>query len=217
MFNLELEHEDINIADRSFIISRIKNLDALIDQVSDDTFNEDERLPYWAELWPSARALSHYILDHASIFNSRNILELGCGLGLTTLTLAETNPASLLATDYEQDALNHTAMNFNLNKMNPPDFALLDWRTPKLQKKFDVIVASDVAYEERFFQPLLNIFKEYLAINGVIILAEPNRHIARGFFGKIALQGFQYIQSKITVHQEPKEIIVSIYQITKNK
>jgi len=101
--------------------------------------------------------------------------------------------------------------------MNPPDFALLDWRTPKLQKKFDVIVASDVAYEERFFQPLLNIFKEYLAINGVITLAEPNRHIARGFFGKIALQGFQYIQSKITVHQEPKEIIVSIYQITKNK
>lgn len=217
MFNLELEHENINIADRSFIINRIKNLDALIEQVSDDAFNEDERLPYWAELWPSARALSRYILKSPSIFTSKNILELGCGLGLTTLTLAETNPASLLATDYEQDALNHAALNFDLNHITKPEFAVLDWRTPKLQKKFDVIVASDVAYEERFFQPLLNIFKEYLAIDGVIILAEPNRQIARGFFGKIALQGFQYIQYKITVHQEPMDIVVSIYQITKNK
>lgn len=213
MFKLELEQENIAVGTHSFLINRVKNLDALVDQVSDDKFNKDERLPYWAELWPSARALSRFILDNADIFKSREVLELGCGLGLTTLALAKTGPALLLATDYEQDALDHAAKNFELNQKPSPDFAALDWRIPNLRQTFDVIVASDVAYEERFFQPLISLFKEYLKPGGVVILAEPNRRIARGFFGKLALSGFHYEQTDMFVHQDPADIKVSIYQI----
>jgi len=188
MLKPELEKEEISLGKQRFVISRIKNLDALVDQVSDDRFNEDERLPYWAELWPSARALSGYILENPALFKNKEILELGCGLGLTTLALASAHPAYLLATDYEQDALDHASANFENNNMASPDFALLDWRNPNLKQTFDVILASDVAYEERFFQPLISLFGEYLKPGGVIILAEPNRRIARGFFGKLALQ-----------------------------
>ena len=217
MLKPELEEEEIALGKQRFIISRIKNLDALVDQVSDDRFNEDERLPYWAELWPSARALGNYIIENPLLFKNKDILELGCGLGLTTLALATVQPAQLLASDYEQDALDHAAANFDINGMTHPEFELLDWRNPNLKQNFDVIVASDVAYEERFFQPLISLFGEYLKPRGVIILAEPNRRIARGFFGKLALQGFEYEHTDRRVRQGPADIRVSIYRITKKQ
>ena len=41
--------ESFNFKDNLLKIRRIKNLDNLVDKVTDDQFNEDERLPYWAE------------------------------------------------------------------------------------------------------------------------------------------------------------------------
>src|SRR5688572_29673441 len=39
-------------------ITKIKDLDAMLDDADPITFAEDERLPYWAELWPSAIGLA---------------------------------------------------------------------------------------------------------------------------------------------------------------
>lgn len=206
--------ESIDIAGNTFWLKRVKNLDDLVDKISDELFNEDERLPYWAELWPSALALSEYILEYPEKFKNKNVLELGCGLGLTTMALAKTQPNSLLATDYEESALQSTEYNFTLNKFkNIPFLRLMDWRNPQLDKKYDVIVASDVAYEERFFQPLIDLFKNGLVEQGKIVLAEPNRKIARTFFGKLALSGYKFTSIEKFVIQEGKSIKVSIYDI----
>jgi len=210
----ELIQETIKIAGRSFILERIKNLDKLVDNISDELFNEDERLPYWAELWPSAQALTEYILQSADTFKKKEVLELGCGIGLTTLALALANPKSLLATDYEQAALESTEKNFVLNEITKhPTLKLLDWREPDLDKKYERIVASDVAYEERFFQPLIDLFKNSLAEKGKIILAEPNRKIAATFFGKLAFTGFDFNSTDKFVIQGGKTIKVTIYEI----
>lgn len=211
---IKLVRDQIEIAGNTFILDRIKNLDDLVDQVSDDQFNLDERLPYWAELWPSALALSEYILLNRKLFDNKDVLELGCGMGLTTMALIKTNPYQLIATDYEVPALESTLKNCNLNKIsNLPQLKLLDWRRPIMDQTFDVIVASDVAYEERFFQPLIELFHLLLKKNGLIILAEPNRSIARSFFGKIILSGFKYFREDKVVQQERKDIKVSIYKI----
>ena len=211
---IKLVRDKINIAGNTFIFDRVNNLDELIEQVSDDEFNKDERLPYWAELWPSALALSEYILLNQTLFKDKNIIELGCGIGLTTMALSKTKPAQLIATDYEEPALENTRNNFKLNKIQTiPQLQLLDWREPDIDQKFDVIVASDVAYEERFFQPLINIFHKLLKEDGIIILAEPNRSIARSFFGKIVLAGFKYFKEDKLVQQEKKDITISIYKI----
>lgn len=205
--------DDIHIADNVFRVERVRNLDDLVDEVSDELFAEDERLPYWAELWPSALALSEYIVQEGPLFSGKKILELGCGLGLTTLALASRKPASLLATDYEDQALGQTRKNFILNNFAVPELDLLDWREPKIENKFDLIVASDIAYEQRFFEPLIQLFKKYLKKDGRIIIAEPNRVIARSFFGKLVMSDFAYSVEERFVEQLGKKIKVSIYSI----
>jgi len=214
MKETELIRETLKIAGKSFFLERIKNVDELVDKISDELFNEDERLPYWAELWPSAQGLTDYILQSAEIFKNKEVLELGCGMGLTTMALALANPKTLLATDYETAALESTEKNFALNGITKhPKLQLLDWREPDLDKKYELIVASDVAYEERFFQPLIDLFKNYLAEKGKIILAEPNRKIAGTFFGKLALAGFDFSSTDKFVEQGGKTIKVTIYEI----
>ena len=199
--------------DRSININRIKDLDSLVDQVSDDEFNFDERLPYWAELWPSSIGLSRFIFSNEEIFQNKTILELGCGLGLTSICLSLQNPLSLLLTDYEQEALNITAHNFRLNNLNPPKMQLLDWRKPDLNQQFDRIVASDIVYEERFFNPVINVFRRFLAYGGLIVLAEPNRSVARGFFKQLRESGYKLSRTSQPVDQDGKTIEVSVYKI----
>ncbi len=214
MNEIKFFQDSIKISDHSFILERVNNLDELVDEISDELFNQDERLPYWAELWPSAFALSEFILENKNIFKNKTILELGCGMGLTTMALSLTNPGQIIATDYEQQALDSTKKNFDLNNISQlPSFRLLDWREPELTKKYKIIVASDVAYEERFFQPLIDLFKNYLEPKGEIILAEPNRTIAKTFFGKLVLSGFSYTAKDTFVDQGGKKIKVTIYRI----
>src|SRR6476619_5660622 len=52
--------------------------EALIDE---EAFADDEFLPYWAELWPAARALAEALPDVSGL----QVVELGCGLGLPSL------------------------------------------------------------------------------------------------------------------------------------
>ena len=211
---LNLQTVKFQFQDTILSIDRVANLDELVDQVSEDEFNEDERLPYWAELWPSAIGLSRFVIKNPELFQQKNILELGCGLGLTSLVMMQQNPASMLCTDYENDALVLARKNFIKNKIKPPHFKWLDWRTPLLRKKFDCIVASDILYEKRFFQPLLDIFNNYFDKNGLIIVAEPNRKIATSFFEKLRTYGYKYSIQFEEVDQDGKAIIVSIYIIS---
>ena len=52
----------------------------------DDPQNfEDERLPYWTELWPSSIALCRWLEERRAEIAGRPCLDLGCGLGLTAM------------------------------------------------------------------------------------------------------------------------------------
>jgi len=215
ILKLNLQTIDFHFEDTHLIVSKVDNLDELVDQVSDDEFNKDERMPYWAELWPSAIGLSRFIIKNPEFFQKKNILELGCGLGLTSLAMMQQNPAALLCTDYENDALALARDNFQQNNVKAPHFKWLDWRNPQLDAKYEIIAASDVLYEERFFQPLLDLFNNYLTKNGHIIIAEPNRKIAVPFFTKLKSYGYRYAIHYEEVDQGGKMIIISIYLIQK--
>jgi len=192
---------------------KIADLDTLVDTISDDQFNVDERLPYWAEIWPSAIALSRFIFKNPNLFPKRRILELGCGLGLTSMAIMLQQPAYFLCSDYEAEALQQARENFILNEIDLPHFQQLDWRDPQIHDSFDVIIASDILYEKRFFQPLLNLFKNYSAPRGTIIIAEPNRSIARDFFATLKARGYSFSFVCEPVEQGMKTIAVSIYTI----
>ena len=84
-------------------VTRIADFEALLEDLDPITFAEDERLPYWTELWPAAVAMAHYIVQRLPL-DGRRVLELGCGLGLVGV-VAALHGARVLCTDYEEAAL----------------------------------------------------------------------------------------------------------------
>ena len=98
--------------------------DALIDEAE---FEADERMPYWADLWPSARALARHLLEHPP--REQRIVELGAGLSLPSLALRGLG-LHPLATDYYGDALRFAEVNAVRNGLAPLRTEMLDWRHP---------------------------------------------------------------------------------------
>ena len=118
------------IQHRSVHMTKIADLDVLLEEVDPVTFAEDERLPYWAELWPSSVALAHYTAQCLDMSGQR-VLELGCGLGLVGV-VAALQGARVLCTDYEPDALAFARHNARCNASRGIRFRLVDWRQPAL-------------------------------------------------------------------------------------
>ncbi|MBN1407740.1 MAG: hypothetical protein JW956_08125, partial [Calditrichaceae bacterium] len=69
----------------------------------------------------------------------------------------------------------------------------------------------------RFFQPLMDLFLNYLERDGYGIVAEPNRKIAIPFFEKLKNYGYRYTIHFEKVEQGGKTIIISIYLIQQSK
>ena len=95
----QLVEERIRLAGRGLAILRPPDPEALI---SEEAFEREEFLPYWAELWPSGLALAEEVA--ALPLAGRRVLELGCGLGLPSLAAALAG-ADVLATDWSPDAV----------------------------------------------------------------------------------------------------------------
>lgn len=171
-------------------ITKIADLEVLLEEVDPVTFAEDERLPYWAELWPSAVALAHYVTQRLDL-SGRHVLELGCGLGLVSV-VAALQGARVLCTDYEPDALAFARHNARRNACRQVRFRLVDWRRPALHRRYEYILASDVIYEARNFGPLATLLQRYLARGGRALFSEPGRTNAVPFFALLRQRGFVY-------------------------
>lgn len=163
-----------------------RSADALIDEAE---FDADERLPYWADLWPAARALARYLADAPHL--PRSALELGCGLGLPSLVLLARG-VPVLATDYQADALRFARVNAARNGLPPLDARLLDWRAwPADAPRFELVLAADVAYERRNAAALAALLPHAVAPGGRFVLADPGRAYLEGFVDQMQQKGWQ--------------------------
>lgn len=143
--------------------------DALIDEAE---FDCDERLPYWAELWPSALALARYLTER--LLSGRRVVELGCGVGLPTVVALDRG-AGVMVTDHYDAALDFTVHNARTNTGREPETMLLDWHTPPVEGpgRFDLVLAADVLYERRNVPSLAALIPALLAPEGEAMLADP--------------------------------------------
>ncbi len=185
-------------------------LDWLIEQSPDHPDVADERLPYWAEVWPSSLGLATYLRDADWITPEMSVLELGCGPGIAGLGAAH-RTKNVTVSDYQPEALELAELNWLHNAGRSPEKLLLDWRYPDEKFKYDILLAADVAYEKRFFEPLLNTFRKMTRPGGSVVLSEPGRAIAKDFFDLMEKQGWSY--SKENLGQVGGQNI-DIYRIT---
>jgi predicted nicotinamide N-methyase len=159
--------------------------DELID-VSE--FNVDERLPYWADLWPSARALAAELLDMP--FITGRVLELGCGIALPSLAL-RSRGVEVVASDYYAEALEFARANAVRNSIEPPPTMLLDWRDPPPDVgRFELLVAADVLYERRNAEALSRLIPLLAASDARALVADPGRSHVDHFRSLMQAQGW---------------------------
>jgi predicted nicotinamide N-methyase len=170
----------LQLADRSLSILHPASAEDLINQAD---FERDDRLPYWAELWPSSRILAECML--AMRGHGRSLLELGCGAGLVS-TCASLSGFDVVASDYYADALLFAEVNAWRNDAPRPRGLLLDWRhLPPDLTRFDVVIASDVLYEQPYADVIAHAIDASLAENGVAFVADPGRVARENFLRAI--------------------------------
>ena len=164
------------VGEHAFSILKPANADDLI---REEDFVKDERLPYWADVWPSSLILAGKLLELDGA--GRGALELGCGVGLSTLA-ATTAGFQVLSTDYYEDALDVTRANVFRNLGSIARTRLVDWRhVPKDIGTFDLVFASDVLYEKEYALLLPIILCRVLSPQGVALIADPGRVAAPMF------------------------------------
>ena len=200
--------------DLSLRILLPRSADELIDE---EAFNRDERLPYWADLWPSAKALARWLIDehppHSNGEKPLRIIEVGCGAtALASLVLA-IRGFETLATDYEPEALQLAEYNARRNGVADPEAMpqsgirgetgrlrtrLMDWRNvpddlaqgENGDAGFDLVLGADLMYEQRNAIALADCVSEIIARAGRMILADPGRRYLSEFQTRMKQRGF---------------------------
>jgi ETFB lysine methyltransferase len=168
--------EDATVDAHTFSILKPANSDDLI---REEDFVKDERLPYWADVWPSSIILAGKLLELEGV--GKRALELGCGVGLSTLA-ATSAGFDVLATDYYEDALDVTRANVFRNLGTIARTRLVDWRHfPEDLGTFDLVFASDVLYEKEYAELLPVLLRGLLTPRGFALIADPGRVAAPVF------------------------------------
>lgn len=201
--------EDATVDERTFSILKPANADDLI---REEDFVMDERLPYWADVWPSSIILAEKLIELTGA--GRAALELGCGVGLSTLA-ATSAGFDVLSTDYYEDALDVTRANVFRNLGKAARTRLVDWRHfPADLGRFDLVFASDVLYETEYAELLPVLLLRLLAPGGFALIADPGRVAAPVFVEACATSGL-VIREKETRPFEAGEIRqkIDIYEI----
>jgi predicted nicotinamide N-methyase len=173
--------ETVTVEGRSFVITRPDESDKLLDHPAVvAAFKADEFLPYWADLWPAARMLAKALLREpwppgAVAPDTRwHALEVGCGLGLPGV-VALSLGLRVTFSDWDATALRFASDNARLNNFTDFELLPMDWRRPPRDRRWRLILASDLIYEMRNVEPLVGLIEALLAPDGECLLTDQDR------------------------------------------
>jgi predicted nicotinamide N-methyase len=218
--NIRFDYRDIGI-DLTVVENLDELFDALVSKGPTHPDVVDERIPYWADLWASAIGMSHYLIDNQELVRDKIVFEIGCGLGLPAIVAGKLGAKKTIVTDYLPEALDFAKLNWVKNlSLENVEFDVLDWRN--IPKKFseetpqyraDILLAADVAYEKRAFEPLLTAFNQLIKPDGTILIAEPNRFISKDFFENLTHHGFNVQKKTMEIKRRNHAFTINIFEL----
>lgn len=189
--------EQVTVGGEQWALFKPANADHLI---SEADYVLDERLPYWADLWPSARILAATLLRETG--GGRRLLEMGCGVGLATIAAMRAG-FDVTATDYYDEALHVTRGNAARNLGREPQVRLVNWRDwPDDLGTFDVVMAADVLYEKEYASLVAECLARALAPDGIALVADPGRLALPAFRTRVAEVGLVIASVETTRYEE---------------
>lgn len=179
---------------------RIGGLDYRVRALSDrqqfaDPHGDSERAgissAQWSlfgQAWPAGLALAEAMSGWP--VEGKRILEVGCGLGLSSLVL-QRRGADITASDHHPLAGQFLEFNAALNGLSAIAYRELQWAaTDQELGHFDLIVGSDVLYERGHVALLSRFVERHARAACEVVIADPGRGYGNGFSRVMATQGY---------------------------
>ena len=194
---------EVTLGGERITLEKPRNPDDLI---SEADFARDERLPYWADLWPAAVVLADHLLTErrlmGEVSHHPRALELGCGIGLVTIAAMRAG-YDVVATDYYEDALLFAARNAWRANGREPAVRMVDWRAvPDDLGTYDLILAADVLYERPHATLISALLARALSPDGRALISDQGRVALQEFLDALGPLGLTHH----TVHQERRPV-----------
>lgn len=166
--------------------------------------DQETPFPFWARIWPSAKALTQFLSTSKHLYENKSVVEFGAGIGLPALFSASA-AASVLITDHASDAMDwftqhHASLHKHVGHQH------FDWAKNQIWPEADCVLMSDVNYRDGDFKDLMRLIQHYSAVKATIILATPQRIIARDFVQIIA----PYVKAEKTIEIDEHQISVYV-------
>jgi predicted nicotinamide N-methyase len=202
---------------RLWELLRPRSAESMLDE---EAFDRDGRIPYWAEVWPSAEILAERIASERRGAAGRTLLELGCGVGLLSLVAADSGYRSrnVLASDYYPEALDFVRANAWLNGLTEPRTEMLDWRSlPADLSTFDRVVAADVLYEPEHTDLVIGAILRTLAADGIAMVADPGRPTAARFADRCERAGLVVQRERTPLQSAGLTMTIDVYSLTRGR
>jgi predicted nicotinamide N-methyase len=139
--------------------------------------------------------------------NPPAVLDLGCGMGLSG-TIAAALGARVLFADIEPPALLFAQLN-SLPWASRVRARKLNWRTDRLDERFDLIVGADILYERAQWEYQEPFLRYHLAHGGQVLLGEPGRQTGDLFLDWIKPCGWELeiFAEKVPTRDKPVRIL----------
>lgn len=158
-------------------------LQGLWERAIADTGDQNAPIPFWCLVWPGARALARWILDHPEEFAGRRVLDAACGSGLAAIAATRVG-AHATGVDLDPNAIELAQLTAKANGVNCRWIAsdLSDHKEP-----YDVILAGDVFYNADLAQLVADYCMQASLRGTRILTADPQRaHVPRKGFVALA-------------------------------
>ena len=193
----DLVEQTLRLGGHTVRLLRPRSGDALLDEVLAEDDPADDRLPFWAELWPSGSALAAAVA--ALDLTGRRVLELGCGLGLVSVAAAVAG-ADVLAADQSAEAIAFTAVNAERNGVAVRTVRCAFERPEPLLAgaPWDLVLAADVLYEPKTVPVLIDLLPQ---LGPAVWLADPGRPREPEFLRAVDAAGWRR-QSRVVTPED---------------
>lgn len=149
-----------------------------------------ERRPHGYLLWEAAIVMAQHLAAAATWVQGKRILELGAGVGLPGL-VAQSLGGQVAQTDLLPGALALAAHNAAQNEITGIEHFCADWLQWRHNARYDLILGSEITYEEALHYYIERILHRNLTPHGVVLLTDPGRPQALTFVTHLEEHGWQ--------------------------
>ncbi len=196
MSKVRLRYQTVEVQDVDIHLKTLRDRQQFqdVDGVAERAGVSPSSWPLFGVVWDSGVVLAQ--LMHRFDIAGKRILEVGCGLGLSSLVLSQ-RQADITATDYNPEAGAFLLANVELNGGPAIPFYCQEWANlDQTLGRFDLIIGSDLLYEPDHIALLSAFIGRHAEPRCECILTDPGRGLQNRFSREMEALGFSCASSR---------------------